>query len=211
MFCFIHRIYHLYHLIRKDRYKKTLDNPLRWKEILDFVFSFNQEIEHGAVSILNYPRNFYRDKKDDRRKQGWSTELRSHIRQEKKVHSETMARKISAIHEKKTQSGHHRINTGNRKNTNRLVWKRSWSSRRFYMYRLGWSRSIILDDTSGIQNRTQQNSCERPYPTIQRIFSTKTEHLSQPRRILLDRTNRIQNTGRLLAETEIEKDVHSKE
>ena len=33
------------------------------------VFLFNQEIEHGAVSNLNYSRNFYRDKEDDRRKQ----------------------------------------------------------------------------------------------------------------------------------------------
>ena len=81
-----------------------------------FVLLFNQEVEHGAVSNLNYSGNFYRDKEDDRRKQD---------RMKKESSSETMARKTSAIYEEKTQNGHHRTNTGNRNNTNRLVWKRS--------------------------------------------------------------------------------------
>ena len=36
-----------------------------------------------------------------------------------------MARKIPAIHEEKTQNGHHRTNTGNRNNASRLVWKKA--------------------------------------------------------------------------------------
>ena len=63
-------------------------------------------------------------------------------------------------------------------------------------------RSTISNDTSEVQNRSRQNSDKRPYPTIQRIFLTETEHLLLPRRILLDKTNRIRNTRRVLAGTQ---------
>ena len=49
--------------------------------------------------------------------------------------------------------------------------------------------------------KTEPDKNAESYPTIQRILFTETENLSQRRRILLDKTNRIQNTGRLLAET----------
>ena len=39
-------------------------------------------------------------------------------------------------------------------------------------------RSLISNDTSGIQNRTRQSSCKRPYPIIQRIFLTEPEQLT---------------------------------
>ena len=35
-----------------------------------------------------------------------------------------------------------------------------------------------LYQMSGVQNRTRQNIGKRPYPIIQRIFLTETEHLS---------------------------------
>ena len=99
---------------------------------------------------------------------------------------------------RKTQNGHYRIDMGSWKNANRVVRKRNRNPGRLFMG--NWSRSIILNDTGGVQNRTRHTSGERPHPTIQRIFSTKTEYLSQLRSILLDETNQIRNTGRLLAE-----------
>ena len=89
----------------------------------------------------------------------------------KNIYTETIARKFPAIHGEKTQNGHHRINTGSRNNTTRLVRKRSRNSRRLYMG--DRSRSIIPDDTGGIQNRTRQNSGERPMRLFNEYFLPK--------------------------------------
>ena len=48
-----------------------------------------------------------------------------------------MARKMSTIHQKKTQTGYNRINTGSRNNTNRLVRKISRNPRRLFIWGIG--------------------------------------------------------------------------
>ena len=63
-------------------------------------------------------------------------------------------------------------------------------------------RSFISNDKSRIQERTEKNRIKRFNPVIRRVLSADAKHIPQPRKILLDKTNRTRDTGRLLVETD---------
>ena len=161
------------------------------------MFSYsNQEIEHGAVSYLNYPITFTTKKMAEENKievpnfeatsdgriftlKQWLERFRQNTKRKNKMDITELIRGAEI-----TQTG--------------------WSGKEAEIqedFIWGIGPEALYQMTRAEYKTTQQNSGKRPYPTIQRILLTKAEHLSQPRGILLDKTNRTRDTGRLLAET----------
>ena len=125
------------------------------------------KIEHGAVSNSFYlVALVYWNQEDDGRKKPNAPNFEA-ITED--LHIETMARKISAIHEEKTQNRHSRTDTGSRNDTNRLVGKANRSTRRLHLGH--WPKSIVSNDTGSIQNWTGLNSDQRLETTIQPIWN----------------------------------------